>query len=537
LILTNNHVQLEASDSDSDEEQAPKSGDINHNVERRSTSTSSKKKRQKRSPGTLYELSQACRKTARRVPSTGLFVSVYDNINLMFRVAEQILGRTSECWQFSYNEYLQYDGVDTQENGTCATIFPLWNGKPEDMLAKDLHEGIMNAPPLTVDDIQLNESEADQWNACMAHTILRIIINHGGPGFNRWRGDLEKSQPVTADKIEVHKTDVHPLPAFEVDESSIVGNTEVNDYIDEELELNQDNPEYNLLVRINAGDQHTQARQRAILAIRGGHEDAAQAYKGRVFMPGLFHGKMTDIHRLLETHFGKPHAGNRSPGSLAYHNTCLNRLPIVLSSLPPFSTVRDLVMVSLYARVLHCLLLVSGKATLDDYLASVSSWDTVHSHAGLIYQRYANADLVQEMRERRIPEEMKREAAQKAVQKVVRKAAKEAAKEAVTQLGVPGTGVDDDAQESPNTAQLPRPPALPHVKAGDMVFENAQLLLRDQLISREFSDAVKCGDSGRIVVVLKVWACSFRGHGHSKYAHKMLHIIHNLTHVWTKGLR
>jgi hypothetical protein len=82
--------------------------------------------------------------------------------------------------------------VDAQENGTCATIFPLWNAKPEDMLAKDLHEGIMNAPPLTLDDIQLSESEADQWYDCMIHTILRIIVNNGGPGFDHWRVDLER---------------------------------------------------------------------------------------------------------------------------------------------------------------------------------------------------------------------------------------------------------------------------------------------------------------------------------------------------------
>ena len=402
------------------------------------------------------------------------------------------------------------------------------------MLAKDLHEGIMNAPLLTLDDIQLNESEADQWNNCMTHTILRIIVNHGGPGFDRWRADLEKSQPVTADKIEVHKTEVHPLPAFEVDEASIVGNVDVNDCIDDELQLDQDQPEYNQFVRINGGDQLTQARQRAILAIRGGHEDAARAYKGRAFMPGLFHGKMTDVHGLLETHFGKPHAGNRSPGGLAYHNKCLNRLPIVLSSLPSFSIARDLVMVSLYARILYCLLLVSGKATLDDYLAGVKSWDTLHSHATLIYQCYANADLVQEMREQQIPEEMKREAAQKAAQKGVQKAAKEAAKEAMKRMGSEGACEDI---ESADPTQPPKPPPLPHVKAGNMVFENAQLLLRDQLISREFADAVKCGDSGRIVMVLKIWACSFRGHGRSKYAHEMLHIIHNLTHVWTKGLR
>ena len=57
-----------------------------------------KKKRTKHTPGTLYELSRACRKTAQGVASTGLFVTVYDNINLMFRVAEQILGRKSE-WE------------------------------------------------------------------------------------------------------------------------------------------------------------------------------------------------------------------------------------------------------------------------------------------------------------------------------------------------------------------------------------------------------------------------------------------------------
>jgi hypothetical protein len=52
----------------------------------------------------------------------------------------------------------------------------------------------------------------------------------------------------------------------------------------------------------------------------------------------------------------------------------------------------------------------------------------VHSHARLIYERYANADLVQEMHERRIPGEMQQQAAQKAAQKVVQKAVKEAAK-------------------------------------------------------------------------------------------------------------
>jgi len=135
------------------------------------------------------------------------------------------------------------------------------------MLVDDLHNGIMNAPPLTIDDIQLNDTEADQWYVCMIHTILRIIINHGGPGFNRWRAFMEKCQPVTGDTIEVHKTDVHPLSAFEVDESSTVGNVEVNNCIDDELRLDQDKSEYNRLVCLNAGDQLTIACQCALVTL------------------------------------------------------------------------------------------------------------------------------------------------------------------------------------------------------------------------------------------------------------------------------
>ena len=72
---------------------------------------------------------------------------------------------------------------------------------------------------------------------------------------------------------------------------------------------------------------------------------------------------------------------------------------------------------------------------------------------------------------------------------------------------------------------------------GDMVYENGILFLRDALISREFTDAIKAGDSGRVVLVLKMWALSFRGNGRTKYAHEMLHLIHNLEKVWDEKTR
>jgi hypothetical protein len=53
-------------------------------------------------------------------------------------------------------------------------------------------------------------------------------------------------------------------------------------------------------------------------------------------MPGLFHGKIADMHGFFVTHWGIPNRGTRNPGSLSFHNTHLHRAPILLSSLPPF---------------------------------------------------------------------------------------------------------------------------------------------------------------------------------------------------------
>jgi hypothetical protein len=72
---------------------------------------------------------------------------------------------------------------------------------------------------------------------------------------------------------------------------------------------------------------------------------------------------------------------------------------------------------------------------------------------------------------------------------------------------------------------------------GDMVFENASLFLHDALLTRLFSDSVKAGDSGLVILVLKLWAFGYRGNGRSKYAHEMLHLLHNLINVWSKELQ
>jgi len=391
--------------------------------------------------------------------------------------------------------------VDSQENGTCATIWPLWHAEIKNMQVADLTKSFHNAPPLSIDDILHSPIETAFFNKCLVHSICRMIVTHGGDSFKKFRKDLESNQPRTDQLIEVHKTSLHPLPAWNIDESTIVGNAEVAEVIFDELGVLEKKHTLYPAIRIFTtdhrdtckfflGDQLSIARLRALVSIRAGQEGGFSGFGWGVWMPGLFHGKICDIHGMFVTHWGKPNAGTRNPGCLAFHNTRLHRAPIVLTSLPTFRVCRDLVFTSLYARILHCLLLVSGTESLEEYTASVDSWDTLQGHAQAIFKQYANTHMVSDLRSKRHRAER-------------------------TSTNTTGT--------------LPT--------EGDMIFENAVLFLRDALISREFTDSIKCGDSGRIVLVLKIWALSFRGSGRTKYAHEMLHLIHNIEHVWPKPIR
>lgn len=235
---------------------------------------------------------------------------------------------------------------------------------------------------------------------------------------------------------------------------------------------------------------------------------------------------MAECHGTLETHFEKPSAGARSPGGLAFHNTVLDRIPIVLSSLPSFRTTRHLMFISLYGRVLHCLTKVSKHKTLEQCFAKTKAFSELEKHVQLIYAQYADVTRVQELRDMRAPEEAVRKTEAKRVAAELAKE-KKTAKEAAVEAG-------KDPKDIPMAT---KPSPLLHVKKGDMVFENALLFMRDALITREVSDAIKSADSGRIIGVLKMLAFSFRGNVRSTYAHEILHVLHNLTQVCPPALR
>jgi hypothetical protein len=372
-------------------------------------------------------------------------------------------------------------------------LIPLINARIEDLNLDEFQARFLNARSLRLEDILHTSAESKTFANNLIYTILRIIVTYGGPGFKQFQADLDKNQPHTDDKIPVGpktRAELHPLPSWNIDESTIIGNAEVDEAIVKELGLDS-LPEASKRVRFMAGDQLSIARLRALEIIRGGQESGYPSFFWGAWIPGLFHAKIADAHGTLLTHFGKPNTGSQNPGSLWFHNTRLDRLPITTTSLPSFRTCRDLIFTSLYARVLHCLLLVSNCQTLDEYIIKFGKWERLVEHASLIYHKYASSEIVEELRESR------------------------------------------EYSQHQNSNDSPTPNSA---AGGDMVFENALLFMRDALISREFNDAVKSGDSGRVILVLKIWALSFRGNGRTKYAYEMLHLIHNLVNVWSEQI-
>ncbi|KAF8151426.1 hypothetical protein B0H34DRAFT_620877, partial [Crassisporium funariophilum] len=77
----------------------------------------------------------------------------------------------------------------------------------------------------------LTSEELTCLNNHLVHCILRIITTHGGNSFTQFQRNIIDSAPATKHKIDLHQTPLHPLPAFDIDESTIVGGAEVVDSI------------------------------------------------------------------------------------------------------------------------------------------------------------------------------------------------------------------------------------------------------------------------------------------------------------------
>ncbi|KAH9911535.1 uncharacterized protein BXZ73DRAFT_93356 [Epithele typhae] len=457
-----------------------------------------------RGAGLLRRVGYSCRLAARELAHSSLAGYVYDNINVTFKVSEQVLGHQ-----------------DTVESGTCATIFSLFDASPADMKTKDLVSSIKTARPLQMGDLRLDNDDLKLLDKSIAHAILRVIV-HGNHAFTKFRPQVNATLPPNDHKIPLHQTSIHPLPTMNIDESSVTGNASVLDYIfRRELQFDFNAATFREVVRLVFGDQLSIARLRTLIMHRVGHDTLATSHANLVLGPGLFHYQLALVHGILDTHFGEPSPDSEqmlpsisycrrtlNPASISFFNSVLGRKPIFLSSLPPYRTCRDLIFTSLTAAVMSCLKIVMNVDDLEE-LASELTFEELEAHALEIHRRF-NIGAVNVLREERNTE------------------VEDRLDERKRKLEVTGKSVKDE-----------EPPFNPliNVNTGDMVYENAILFLRDALLLRGFDDAIRAGCSGRILRTLKVLAFAYRGLGRTKYAHEVLHLVHGLTTVWPEPLR
>lgn len=125
--------------------------------------------------------------------------------------------------------------------------------------------------------------------------------------FNKFQRDLKHVAPQSAHKIYLHQTPLHPLPALDIDESTIIDGADV-DAIFKLLQLKKISG-WLQIVKVFCDDQLTVAQLCSLVNIHAGHEGGYSGFGWGEWMPGLFHVKMADVHGFFVTHFGSAAAG------------------------------------------------------------------------------------------------------------------------------------------------------------------------------------------------------------------------------------
>ncbi|KAG8694650.1 hypothetical protein FRC09_009714, partial [Ceratobasidium sp. 395] len=235
--------------------------------------------------GLLVELSFALRTKARNLVLTDVVAIAYDNIDFASRVGEQTIGHT-----------------DTQENGTCATLYIVPGVSKEDLDVKAYHEKLLSAPPLKLDDLALTREEYHMEHESLTQTVLGILIEHGGKFFSRYKPLFDSKSP----KVPLGGAHVpYALPSMNVNEGSVDGNLDVYETITKELSPSG-GPIAPGSVKMLLGDQLSMAFSRKGITWRVGNEDAASSMADIALGPGLFHLLMTLVTLTLENSWGLP---------------------------------------------------------------------------------------------------------------------------------------------------------------------------------------------------------------------------------------
>ncbi|KAG0011207.1 hypothetical protein BGZ81_002342 [Podila clonocystis] len=217
---------------------------------------------------------------------------IYDNINLFMTVSDQ-----------------RADNADTQINGATATIVP----------GKDL--GTADKPfnplaALTLDDFFPDDQAVKDAAVASRFYLVDVLRRH----HEKYKGIF--MPPIREIRsLPVEQSVTYPIPAMEIDQSSVEGNLEILKFITACTLVLPANYFDNGKRVIVAGDQLTVSR---VEAIQRCVDDDVRAFDRMEWaLPALqlFHLQMNLCSLILKTHLGE----SNKPGSLSFYVARLKR--------------------------------------------------------------------------------------------------------------------------------------------------------------------------------------------------------------------
>ncbi|KAF9537135.1 hypothetical protein CPC08DRAFT_552826 [Agrocybe pediades] len=386
---------------------------------------------------------------------------IWDNLNIALKVAQQ-----------------RDDSKDSYENGTTATLVPLFGAKQGDLPLSLKPPRRRRKPILDIKQTDLlpSSEEISRVQAAQLWHIMDILYDC----FPDLRKRLGESilPPSTVKQIPVHKTEQYPLPTMPIDESSLEGTLQVlKSMIQVSLGLTDEDVRKHGIF-LCAGDQLTLSLLDKVSAIRRDDSillDNVGAYT--VGQEGLLHVKFSHARMLANEYWGKPNG--RAAWSLWKVNTLLGRKAISVGwknkTPPPFRPVYELMLdLALPANILDGFRLYCGRDTIEAWVKEVKTVSEVEAVAKQVLNNLCSGARVEDMRYHK-----------------------------------------------------PRD--------RDPVFENICLFNRDALYLRQLKYAVKRGDVGAVLDLITHLMLAFRGTGKTpKYADTLFHIIVNLRSMDSK---
>ncbi|KII91476.1 hypothetical protein PLICRDRAFT_156573 [Plicaturopsis crispa FD-325 SS-3] len=343
------------------------------------------------------------------------------------------------------------------DNGTTATLIPLYDPTSEDGSVPHGTIPLNMKPPRTTSDpifewptehVMPSPVDAEQLSRSCLWQIKRMAIEHI-EGLKHLASELEPCPEVKP--IPVHKTDQYPLPAMNEDESSIEGTIRVYIRILRNVGFTDDDLKAHGLL-FSDGDLLSESLVSKIEAARRNSDGPIQGMKAPVRRFGIFHSKMAGGRLVVNEHWGKPN----SPwaGSLWWENTkLLGRKTFAAGwkgkKATPWKPAHELIHISLPAHVKDGYRILCGKPDLEAW-ARTATLDDFNTVSQRVMDELFSTHAVEKLRNR--PDEER-----------------------------------------------------------DHTLENVILYNRDALFYIEFVTAIKRGDIGRVVNVLRIWMVMMRG--------------------------